>query len=175
MEGTTILTNGGTPKLRNSSDADAIEKRGISGRYVSLRKRILARAQSDLQRNPYRRPLVVVLLPAFWLTIYALIDALEAHIAYSWPFVVVFAISFCYGQFARFETKNREMDTRISYVYIGIGFLVLGTIYALARPHAVNSQLSFGWALGWLYGMAATLVFRYLRELRSARHPKADT
>ena len=139
--------------------------RGLAQRYVSLRMGILANAQEGMQRNPHKRPMVVVLLAATVFTVTAYLDSVQEHIVYSWPFVLVFVVGFCYGLAARIESRgSRSLNTKISYVYVGMGFAILGMLYYRVAPDSLNSQAVFGWALGWLYGMAAIGTHLWARD-----------
>jgi FtsH-binding integral membrane protein len=139
--------------------------RGIAESYVSWRRSILANAKESMRRNPYKRPMIVVLLAGMVFTVIAYLDSVQEHVIYSWPFVFVFATGFCFGLAGMIEVKgNRALNTRISYVYVGLGFTVLGMLYYRVAPSSLNSQAVFGWTLGWLYGMAVIGACLWARD-----------
>jgi hypothetical protein len=78
---------------------------------------------------------------------------------------LVIIAGFCYGLAAKIEARgNRALNTRVSYIYVGLGFTILGILYYRVAPSSLNSQAVFGWALGWLYGMAAIGAYLWARD-----------
>ncbi len=137
----------------------------MAGNYVLWRKSILANAQESMRRNPYKRVMIGLLLIAAIFTVAAYLDSVQGHVVYSWPFGLVFIAGFCYGLASKIEVKsNRALNTKFSYVYVGLGFVILGILYYRIAASALNSQAVFGWALGWLYGMAAIGAFLWTMD-----------
>jgi hypothetical protein len=84
------------------------------------------------------------------------------NFSYSWPFVLAFTGLFIYGLVAIFADYSRNFG----YLYLGSGFLIIGltALFIAGNDVDLGSQLVFGFSLGWMNGMSAVAVYRWLKN-----------